>query len=277
MAGQVTAATSYGYGHDLSGNRLSRTIGGTAYATNVDPGSNRVLSAQSSQGLKSYSYDAAGNTLSDGNATYAYSDRGRMKSATIGTNSVAYLYNGLEQRVSKSGPSALVPSGAAYYVYDEGRRLLGEYDASLVPLYETVHVGDTPVALIKQVRSGSGKNVTVATQLSFVYADHLDTPRMVVRASDHAVQWRWDGAEAFGATPPSENPSGLGVFKFNQRFPGQVFDAETGNFHNGWRDYRPDGGGYLQVDPIGLAGRELVAILICEREPDLEDRPVGVG
>ena len=124
----------------------------------------------------------------------------------------------------------------------------------MAPIYQTVYLGDTPVALIKQVRSGSGKNVTVATQLSYVYADHLDTPRVVVRASDHAVQWRWDGAEAFGATPPSANPSGLGVFKFNQRFPGQVFDAETGNFHNGWRDYRPDGGGYLQADPIGLAG-----------------------
>ena len=141
-----------------------------------------------------------------------------------------------------------------YYAYDEAGHLIGEYDANLVPIYETVYLGDTPVAVIKQVRSGSGKNVTVTTQLSYVYADHIDTPRVVVRASDHAMQWRWDDAEAFGATPPNENPSGLGVFRFNQRFPGQVFDAETGNFYNGNRDYRNWDGRYLQVDPIGLAG-----------------------
>jgi RHS repeat-associated protein len=41
---------------------------------------------------------------------------------------------------------------------------------------------------------------------------------------------------------------------FNQRCPGQVFDAETGLFHNGYRDYDPSVGRYLEPDPLGLAG-----------------------
>ena len=123
--------------------------------------------------------------------------------------------------------------------------------------------------------------MTVTTQLSYVYADHIDTPRVVVRASDHAMQWRWDDAEAFGATPPNENPSGLGVFRFNQRFPGQVFDAETGNFYNGNRDYRNWDGRYLQVDPIGLAGginpfSYAFANPISYFDPDGLDVEVGV-
>jgi len=53
---------------------------------------------------------------------------------------------------------------------------------------------------------------------------------------------------------PNENPSNLGAFKFDLRYPGQIADAETGTNYNNYRDYRPDGGGYLQSDPIGLGG-----------------------
>ena len=40
----------------------------------------------------------------------------------------------------------------------------------------------------------------------------------------------------------------------NLRLPGQQFDAETGIYHNGFRDYVPNLGRYLESDPIGLAG-----------------------
>jgi RHS repeat-associated protein len=36
--------------------------------------------------------------------------------------------------------------------------------------------------------------------------------------------------------------------------PGQEFDIDTGLYHNGFRDYVPGWGRYLQSDPIGLAG-----------------------
>jgi RHS repeat-associated protein len=66
--------------------------------------------------------------------------------------------------------------------------------------------------------------------------------------------WKWDNAEAFGDSVPNENPSSLGAFVFNQRFPGQYFDQEDGNNHNGHRTYSKGAGKYLQGDPIGLRG-----------------------
>ena len=40
----------------------------------------------------------------------------------------------------------------------------------------------------------------------------------------------------------------------NLRLPGQEFDIESGLYHNGFRDYLPEWGRYLQSDPIGLRG-----------------------
>ena len=54
---------------------------------------------------------------------------------------------------------------------------------------------------------------------------------------------------------PDQNPSGLGVFEFNQRYAGQYQDKETGLRYNYLRDgYDAAVGGYTQSDPIGLRG-----------------------
>lgn len=47
------------------------------------------------------------------------------------------------------------------------------------------------------------------------------------------------------------------VFTFNPRFPGQYADSETGFSDNWNRTYNPNFGGYIQSDPIGLAGTML--------------------
>jgi len=56
-------------------------------------------------------------------------------------------FNGLEQRARKSGPTSLVPTGQSHYVYDQAGRLLGEYDANGVPIYETIHLNGLPVGV----------------------------------------------------------------------------------------------------------------------------------
>lgn len=84
------------------------------------------------------------------------------------------------------------------------------------------------------------------------HVDHLNTPRLVADATGATV-WRWDQQEPFGVNVPDENPSGLGTFDLPLRLPGQYFDKETGLHYNMARNYWPDGGRYVEADPLGIA------------------------
>ena len=53
---------------------------------------------------------------------------------------------------------------------------------------------------------------------------------------------------------PNVNPSGLGVFEYNLRFPGQQYDAPLGLHYNYFRDYDPAIGKYAESDPLGVRG-----------------------
>ena len=87
----------------------------------------------------------------------------------------------------------------------------------------------------------------------YIHTDHLNTPRRITRRTTSDVVWSWD-SDPFGATGPNENPSGLGTFSFNLRFPGQYYDAETGLNYNFHRYYDPESGRYIESDPKGLIG-----------------------
>ena len=89
-----------------------------------------------------------------------------------------------------------------------------------------------------------------------VYADQLDTPRMITDQAGNVV-WQWDDEEAFGNNSPNQSSNGGGSFVFNLRFTGQYADIETGTFYNYFRDYDPSIGRYIESDPIGLFGGQV--------------------
>ena len=116
----------------------------------------------------------------------------------------------------------------------------------------TARVTDNQGAAVTSAAVAVTVNAAVA-QMYFIHTDHLNTPRAIYNQSQQLV-WRWDQTDPFGGTPPNENPSGLGGFTCNLRFPGQYFDKETNLHYNYFRDYEPGIGRYIQSDPIGLEG-----------------------
>jgi RHS repeat-associated protein len=251
LVGFDGANSSQRYQYDVSGNRTSATFGAARYLNTISPSSNRLSSTTGPAPAKRNTYDAAGNLISDGTVSYAYGNDGRLSGVVAGGIATGYRYNGLGQRVAKARAAGV----AVHYVYDESGRLLGEYDSAGKAIQETVYLDDLPVAVLKQGSASAGVNQSAAGHVYYVYADHLGTPRVITRASDNKMVWRWDHADPFGVDQPDENPGKLGAFAYNPRFPGQMFDKETNNHYNYFRDYDPQTGRYVQSDPIGLGKR----------------------
>jgi RHS repeat-associated protein len=230
----------FGFSYDKVGNRLTSVVSGTTTSYAYPTTSHRLSSLSGAQTL-SYAYDSNGNQSAAGSVTWAYGGNNRPISVTT-AGTTTFAINALGQRVRKATGSA-----ATRFVYDEAGHLIGEYDDTGALIQETVWLSDLPVATIRP----DGASSVIAY---YVHPDHLGTPRAVTRPSDNALVWKWENTEPFGNSLPDENPSGLGVFAYNLRFPGQYFDSESGKHYNYLRDYDPSIGRYVESDPIGLKG-----------------------
>jgi hypothetical protein len=68
----------------------------------------------------------------------------RLTSVSFPGGNSAYSLNALGQRILKTGSG-----GTTNFVYDEGGKLIGEYDGNGVPIEETIYLGDLPVAVLR--------------------------------------------------------------------------------------------------------------------------------
>jgi len=247
----ATANASQSFVYDATGNRTSAASNGQIDTYTTDSASNRLSPIGNATRL----YDAAGNTTdwnskTAGSLHASYSARNRL--SQIQNGATRYAYNAWGERIAKQG------NATTQFVYDDNGHLQGEYDASNNLIEETLWLGDAPVAVLKAnsgptaVTSALGGQSTGSQSVFWIESDQLDTPRAIVNQS-HQLVWQWD-SDPFGTTLPNENPTSLGSFSYNLRFPGQYFDTETGTHYNYFRDYEPATGRYVESDPTGLFG-----------------------
>jgi RHS repeat-associated protein len=239
----LTGATgNYGslaYSYSPIGNRLTQTSGGILSNYTYAPHSNQLASIKTGAVTQTLTTTAAGNisgfSVPFGPLTsLTYNQDNRLATANSGAGQLAqYAYDGFGQRIVKFGSV----TGTTLYQYDRAGHLLEENDGAGTSRVDYVYLDDQPVATIQPI---TGK-------VYFLHDDRLGTPQLATDASE-TVQWS-ASYQPFGYTS-----TGIGAIVQNLRLPGQEFDAETGLYHNGFRDYLPELGRYLQSDPIGLDG-----------------------
>jgi RHS repeat-associated protein len=249
LTGVEGANVSQTFEYDANGNRIKARFGASVYVNTIHSGSNRMTKTTGPVPGKTNTYDDAGNLTSDGSAKYTYGADSRLAAVEAAGVTTGLRYNGFGQRVAKSGTAG----NLTHYLYDAAGRLVGEYDQAGKAIQETMYLGDLPVAILKP-RGGTAANQAAGTEVYHVFADHILTPRVITRASDNRMVWRWDNVDPFGLQQPDESPGGLPKFTYNPRFPGQVYDKEMNTHYNYFRDYDPQTGRYIQSDPVGLAG-----------------------
>jgi RHS repeat-associated protein len=234
---------SYQYGYDADGNRLSETLG-TATTNYAYGAANDLLTGTSmgSTTMETFGYTADGRlaTLSPGISSPAnvnitslsYNQAGQFAAAKSGSATLAsYTYDGFGQRAAKTISS----TAGARFVYNQAGMLLEETNAAGAAQADYIYLGGQPVAVL----NGSA--------LYYLHDDHLGTPQLATNSSQ-AKAW------TFQYAPFGDAATASGTITQNLRLPGQYYDSETGWNHNGFRDYAPGLGRYIEPDPLGFAG-----------------------
>ena len=226
----IDATGGYGtreYTYNYNGNRTAIYRDGVKDSYSIVFNSNRLT--KTSIGSITYSYDANGNTIGRGTDVFVYDAFNRLTEATVNGETSTYHYNSAHQRVRKSAGGVDV-----LYVYGLDGELLAEVDAGTgQTLREYVWLDGQLVAYL------------VDGTVYHVHNDHLGTPQALTDETGATV-WKASYSPFGKATVTTEQ------IKFNLRFPGQYYDAETGLHYNWHRYYDPALGRYLQSDRLGL-------------------------
>jgi RHS repeat-associated protein len=229
---------SYTYNFDGVGNLSSLVIGGTTTNNTYAAGTNRLSAIGATAVTTNANGNITGAPIVGGTtaATYTYNKANRL-SALSGGGSTAIMgitYDAFGRRITKADAS-----GSVIYFYDVNGNVIAENNGGTFTDY--VYVDEIPFAILKPTASPA------ANQINYVSTDLLGTPQFVANSSGTAVWGNTYKPFGQGGTP-------TGTLVNNVRLPGQAYDSETGFHYNLNRDYMPNLGRYLEVDPIGLGG-----------------------
>ncbi|MFA6231186.1 MAG: RHS repeat-associated core domain-containing protein [Rhodanobacter sp.] len=216
-----SGADNESYQYDANGNRTTQTVNGASTIVNPSATSNQIASTSGASSLQ-YGYDAKGNTTTlNGTATYSYDAFNRLNSA----GGMSYYVNPEGQRLRKTGAA-----GTTWFAPDQGGSLLAENAAGSWIDYVWLNG-----RLIGRIGGGT---------VDAIHADQVGRPEEMTNAAQ-AVVWR---AQNY----PFTQQVTVATVALNLGFPGQYYDAETGNWNNGFRDYSSGLGRYIESDPLGL-------------------------
>jgi RHS repeat-associated protein len=248
---RLTSASSTGtygnlsYVYDKNGNLSSRAIGGVTYTQNYTSGTNRLSSITWPGNTQAFGYTPTGNinsiTVNGGNSyTLGYNKANRLMTASGGSVSLAVTgetYDYAGKRITKSNNG----SPAALYTYDLDGDLIEENESGTVTDYLYM----------------DGLNVGIwQPGQPHLYMVNFDSRGVAQVSRDKYGLTNWAAYSTSYGQMSQTVATGqfTGPVTQNNRLPGQYYDHETGFHYNGFRDYLPSVGRYLEPDPVGLGG-----------------------
>jgi RHS repeat-associated protein len=187
-------------------------------------------------------YTATGNissiTPSTGVATtMTYNNANRLSSLTNPSQKVSYTYDALGHRIFKTLPG----NPNSVYLYGQDGSLQEEINNGVATDY--LYMDGVNIANWQPSQH----------HLYMIITDRLGTP-LVSRDEYGLTNWAAYYQPYGGRTVTVSSGQFTGPVTQNKVFPGQEVDATSGLYQNGFRDYIPGLGRYLEADPIGLGG-----------------------
>lgn len=216
----------------------------------------------------SFTYDKTGNRLSEvrhaagGDTTraYTYPTAGSAQPHTLrsvtttgpgGAKTDTYTYDSAGNMLTRQGQDLtwdaegqLEKIGDTSFLYDaDGNRLIRR-DTSGTTLYlDGLEIHRGTGGVLSSTRYYANVAVRTPAGLSWLVSDHQGTATVAIRASDLSVTRRYQ--------TPFGQSRGTAVSWPSQRgFVGGTNDSSTGLVHLGAREYDPDIGRFISIDPI---------------------------
>ncbi len=218
------------YQFDPLGNRVKVTENGVT--TNYN--SNRINAYTSISGGLSFSpkYDANGNLLNDADHQYKYNFNNKLVSADNGL--VAFAYDALGRRISKTTPSGIIS-----YFY-AGDQMVEEYTGKNLT---ASYVYGNNIDETLQMKRGNNTYYYHANQLGSI---------MALTDKDGKISERVE-YDAYG-TPMFISASGSEIAESavgnNILFTGREYDSDTNTYYFRARTQHPMIGRFMQKDPL---------------------------
>jgi len=249
LLNRLTSASSTGtYGnltwsYDKNGNLLSKLAGGTTFNYTYTIGTNRLATSTWPGNSESFAYTATGNlstaAINGANVfTGTYNKANRLASVSgVPLAITGAVYDAFGRRITKANSG----SNPILYTYDLDGKLIEENNNGTITDY--IYVDGINIA-----NWAPGQK-----HLYMINFDRLGTP-LVSRDEFGLTNWA-AYSQPYGAmTQTVTTGQFTGPVTQNLRLPGQNFDHEDSLHYNGFRDYMPSLGRYLEADPTGLAG-----------------------
>lgn len=248
------ATYRHAYAYDAAGNRTSATKNGATQQYDYTGTGHRLESVSTSGAPEvTFGYDAMGNTTDTAGMTLEWDAEGHLAKAVKDGKATTFVYDADGARLLRDDSD-----GKTLYLAGQEIRLEKASGARKATRYYS-H-GGKPVA----VRVDGG--------LIWLSADHQGTAQVAIDADTMQVVRRY--FDPFGA------PRGpQAAFPGEKGFIGGTQDASTGLTHLGAREYSPDLGRFVSVDPLLIASdpQQLNGYAYAANTPVVMSDPTGLA